>query len=198
MSLICFKNGSLARERIRKQFELSWPEFDQDAFELTVTGNNGNLMLPYFTPEITPLVLNVGPVYEGNRLFKSQKDASAIVRALVEAQAMTMRLHSEWIGHRRKLRVTGGASVSDGICRVLADVFNATVERLKTSDSGALGAAMRAAHGVAPQDGTWSVLTKMFCACEDSLSIKPIAENVAIYNRLLPAYAALEHSITKS
>jgi len=199
MSLICFKNGSLARERIRKQFDLSWPEFDRDAFDLTVTGNHGNFMLPYFTPEITPLVLNVGPVYEGNRLFKSQKDAAAIVRALVEAQALTMRLHSEWIGHRaRKLRVTGGASVSDGICRVLADVFNATVERLKTSDSGALGAAMRAAHGVEPLDYSWSNLTRMFSACEGSLSIKPIAEHVAIYNRLLPAYAALEYSITRT
>lgn len=199
MSLICFKNGSLARERIRQQFDLSWPEFDCDAFELTVPGNHGNLMLPYFTPEITPLALNVGPIYEGNRLFKSHKDAAAIVRALVEAQALTMRLHSQWIGHRaRKLRVTGGASVSDGICRVLADVFNATVERLKISDSGALGAAMRAAHAVAPQEFSWSTLTRMFTACDSCLTIKPIPANAAIYDRLLPDYAALEYSITRS
>ena len=41
-------------------------------------------------------------------------------------------------------------------------------------------------------------LTRMFSACEGSLSIKPIAEHVAIYNRLLPAYAALEYSITRT
>lgn len=195
MSLICFKNGSLAREQVRKQYDLSWQEFDSCAFELTQPGNAGNIMLPYFTPEITPLVLNSGPVFEGNSMFKAQKDAAAAVRALVEAQAMTMRLHSAWQQQKtKKVRVTGGASRSDGVCQVLADVFDASVERLQVSDSGAQGAAMRAAQGAGAMD--WATLSRIFCACDASKTRKPIPANVAIYNELINRYAALEKSIT--
>ncbi|MGI5923297.1 MAG: xylulokinase [Lentisphaeria bacterium] len=195
MSLICFKNGSLAREQIRKQYDLSWQEFDTCAFELTQPGNGGNIMLPYFTPEITPLVLNAGPVFEGNSMFKAQKSAAAAVRALVEAQAMTMRLHSAWQQQKtKKVRVTGGASKSDGICQVLADVFDAGVERLQISDSGAQGAAMRATQGGGAMD--WASLSRSFCACDAGKTRKPIPANVAIYNELINDYAALEKSIT--
>ncbi len=47
MCLICFKNGSLARENIKEEFDLTWEEFDKRAFEETTHGNNGNLMLPF-------------------------------------------------------------------------------------------------------------------------------------------------------
>jgi xylulokinase len=195
MSLICFKNGSLARELIRKQYNLSWHEFDSCAFELTQPGNAGNIMLPYFTPEITPLVLNSAPVFEGNSMFKAQKSAAATVRALIEAQAMTMRLHSAWQQQKtRKVRVTGGASTSDGICQVIADVFDASVERLQVSDSGATGAAMRAAQAGGAMD--WASLSRVFCACDTSKTRKPIPANVAVYNLLIEQYAALEKSIT--
>jgi xylulokinase len=56
MSLICFKNGSLAREQIKDHFNLDWESFSKILDE-TPPGNNGKIMLPYFFPEIVPLVL---------------------------------------------------------------------------------------------------------------------------------------------
>lgn len=195
MSLICFKNGSFARERVRDDYGLSWKEFDNDAFQLTPPGNGGCMMLPYFTPEITPLVLNACPFYKGNSLFESKKDASAMVRALVEAQAMSMRIHSGWIGSKpKKLRVTGGASKSEGMCQVFADVFNATVERMNLEDSPSLGAAMRAAQSSGEWD--WAKLTKAFCVCDSSKTIKPIERNVEIYAEMRERYSAFEKEIT--
>jgi xylulokinase len=194
MCLICFKNGSLAREAVRDQFELRWTEFDVDSFRKTPAGNDGNMMLPYFVPEITPLVLSAGPRLRGDEAFVSGSNPAARVRALVEAQAMSMRLHSSWIGEDPgTVRVTGGAAKSDGICQVLADVFNATVERLETGSSAALGAAMRAAQGAGGY--SWERLTERFCACVPGQSVAPVPANVAVYRDLMPRFAAFEGEV---
>lgn len=190
MCLICFKNGSLARERVKESYGLSWPQFDVDAFAHTPCGNNSNMMLPYFVPEITPLVLGATPVYHGSRAFIEGNEAYSAVRALVEAQALSMRAHSQWIGEKpRVVRVTGGASRSQGICQVLADVFNARVERLETANSAALGAALRAAAGVGED---WQRLTETFCAAVPGRSVEPLPENVAVYRNMLPEFIAFE------
>ncbi|NLF94478.1 MAG: carbohydrate kinase [Oligosphaeraceae bacterium] len=195
MPLICFKNGSLARTIIRDQFGLSWQDFDVMAFAGTPPGNQGNIMLPYFTAEITPLVLNAGPVFEGSARFKSGQDCVGTVRALVEAQAMTMRLHSQWIGTRPKtLRLTGGASRSPGISQVFADVFQTTVEKLNFKESAALGAAMRAAN--ACEKLSWNWLSKVFSAADTSLTVRPNRSTQATYAALLAKFTLLERSIT--
>src|SRR4029453_5814436 len=59
MGLTCFKNGSLARERIRDEFGLAWPTF-AESLRRTPPGNGGRIMLPWFEPEITPTVLTPG------------------------------------------------------------------------------------------------------------------------------------------
>lgn len=191
MCLICFKNGSLAREEVKKAHGLSWGQFDVDSLAVTPPGNRGNLMLPYFVPEITPLVLTPGVLRRGEPTFVGGRDAAADVRAIVEAQALSMRLHSQWIGEvPTTLRVTGGASRSSGICQVLADVFAASVERLVVGNSAALGAALRAAQAVGGY--TWEDLTERFCRCDPARRVDPIAANTAVYRDLLPRFASLE------
>ena len=106
MCLIAFKNGSLAREAVKEQFGLSWAQFDEESFAVTLPGNGGNLMLPHFVPEITPLVLAAEPRFQGDSAFLAGTNPAARVRALVEAQAMTMRLHSGW--NRRRAADAAG------------------------------------------------------------------------------------------
>ena len=198
MPLTCFKNGTLARDAIRSEFRLNNSEFDVDAFELTPPGNNGNILLPYITDEITPQAMNVnGIVHDGNTLFRSHKDASAIVRALVEAQAMTMKLHTGWFSHKvKELRVTGSMSDSLGVCQVLADVFNSPVERMSHHNAAAQGAAMRAAQALNPDEYSWGSLSKAFAKPVPKKTVYPIKQNVEIYKSLIVHYAELERSIT--
>jgi xylulokinase len=59
MSLVCFKNGSLARERVRASAGLDWAGFSRVLRE-TAPGNDGRMMLPWFDAEITPEVLEPG------------------------------------------------------------------------------------------------------------------------------------------
>jgi len=52
MSLICFKNGALAREAVRDQFGLDWHGFEE-LLNRTPAGNNDNMMLPYFEKPVS-------------------------------------------------------------------------------------------------------------------------------------------------
>lgn len=186
MSLICFTNGSLARERVRDDAGVDWPFFDRDAEALSSPGNDGRLMLPYFVPESTPRVLSPSPRYNFDPAASTPAER---VRACLESQALAMRLHAGWMGEDTDtLRVTGGASGSPFFRRVLADVFQATVETVAVADSAALGAALRAAEGV--EKRPWAALYAMFCApCE---RLRPDPSRAALYAERLDAYRRFE------
>ncbi len=146
MSLVCFLNGSLAREKVREQLGVDWDAFDRDGISRTSPGNSSNLMLPFFGPEITPRGNFKEPVLKGSAEFESWQDQPAVVRACLEGQFMNMWLQSRWIGVATDtIYLTGGASQNLGIAQVIADVFDAAVVRLPVTGSVALGAAYRAA-----------------------------------------------------
>jgi xylulokinase len=191
MGMTVFKNGSLARERIRDAYRMGWPQFS-DALQRTPAGNEGRTMLPWFDPEITPLVLTPG----GRRHGFDPGDSDANVRAVVEAQMMAMALHSRWMGVRiSRIYATGGASANRDILQILADVFDAEVLQLKTGNSAALGAALRAFHADRLADGQtlgWDAVVDGFVTPTLESRITPNAANVATYKGLMEIYAARE------
>jgi len=186
MSLICFKNGSLTREAVAKRFGLSWDDF-KVAIRETPPGNHGNLMLPYVFPEITPRILRPEVRLFGSEAFTNWKDAAATVRAVVEAQALSMRLHSQWIADKlESLLVTGGASQNNAILQVVADVFQARLRKLSVTNAAALGAALRAANACGRLP--WQPLCDRFAAPEP-VAIVPRAETAPVYERMMAEFA---------
>ena len=147
MSLICFSNGSLAREEVKKACNVSWEYFDSLPESKTIPGNDGNLMLPYFSTESTPVVLNPEVKYN---FCIDKVDSETKIRCILESQALSMRLHSSWMGETfTRIRVTGGASNCTPFLQILANVFQAQIEKIAIVDSAGLGAALRAASAVA-------------------------------------------------
>jgi xylulokinase len=141
------------------------------------------MLLPYFVPEITPRVLKASPRWFGSEAFVAGKDSAAAARAVVEAQALSMRLHSDWIGEAMTtVLVTGGASKNRGLLRVLADVFQATIMPLSVSNSSALGGALRAAQGVG--GSAWQNLYAQFCPPDRDLAVEPNPNARPIYQQL--------------
>ena len=197
MFLVCFKNGSLAREAVKNWYGLSWDDFSRILLE-TAPGNQGKIMLPYFFPEITPLVLKPGIRRFGGL---TAEDVPGNVRAVAEAQAMAMYLHSGWIGSRPKcVLVTAGGSENRGLLTVLSQVFGAEVRSFEVKESAALGAALRAAHGVLNarrRSVRWSDLFASLVKPITQEVIRPPAEAVKIYQApdgLLSLYQACEES----
>lgn len=171
MSLICFRNGSLSREALRDKLGLDWSAFDRPELAKTRDHAGANLMLPFFGPEITPRHDFTGPVLEGSTAFESGTEPGLQVRALLEGQFLNMRVHSQWMGVKtERIRLTGGASKNDGIAQLVADVFQAPVERLDVSNSAALGAALIAAAA----DGLdLASLQDTFCKASAGSSLQP-------------------------
>jgi xylulokinase len=190
MALTCFANGSLARERIRDLYGLGWAEFSA-LLQQTPAGNGGALMVPWFVPEITPTVDAPGP----HRHDLDPADAAGNVRAVVEGQAMAMRLHSQWIAPSvRAIRATGGAAQNRAILQVIADVFDADVVRIAPPNAASLGAALRAFHADRLADGTpvaWADVVAGFTDPIAGSGAQPNRAAANTYRALLPRYKEL-------
>jgi xylulokinase len=193
MGMTVFKNGSLARERVRDAYGMGWPEFSA-ALGRTPAGNTGRTLLPWFDPEITPLVLSPGV----RRHDLDAGDADGNVRGVIEAQMMALALHSRWMGIRiRRIYATGGASANRDLLQVMADVFDAEVLQLETGNSAALGAALRAFHADRLAEGhplSWEDVVSGFVTPRLDSRLKPQPAHVATYRRLLETYAAREQA----
>ena len=193
MALICFLNGSLAREAVRDRFGLDWVGFSE-ALRRTPAGNDGALMLPYFAPEIVPRMPHSKVVRQG----LSEGDADANVRAVVEAQALSSKIHSRWMGIEiGQLSVAGGGSANREILQVYADVHGCPVHRFETTNAAALGAALRAAHSRAREPGAdggaeWAELVRPFTRPLAESTVRPNPGAVDAYRRMLPEFRALQ------
>jgi xylulokinase len=192
MGITVFRNGSLARERIRDEYRLDWDGFSA-ALATTEAANGGALMLPWFEPEITPAV----PEARVERRGLEGATPAHHVRALVEAQMMAMASHSAWMGVRpRTVYATGGASVNRAILQIMADVFDADVYRFDSSDSAALGAALRAWQ--ADRGLEWPEVVADLCKPMMTDPVEPIPANVTIYRLLQRRYIELERTALSS
>ena len=154
LGLLCFRNGSLAREYVRDLFALDWSGFEQ-AVASSKPADRA-VLLPWLDPEIVPRTIGSGFVYSED--FPTD-DAGAHCRAVLEGQAMAMSRHSLSLRPFRKLRVTGGAAASGALMQVFADVFGCEVERFETENGAALGAALAACRALV-EEAAWRHLVR--------------------------------------
>jgi xylulokinase len=191
MGLTCFLNGSLARERVRNDLGMTWAAFSQ---ALSGTPPSTRIVLPWFEPEITPAV-HAASV---RRYGFSTSDSQADVRSIVDAQMMSMALHSRWMGvDIDTIHATGGAAANRAILQTMCDVFGAVVYQLEVANSAALGAALRAAHGdISAHDpsrmGDWDDVVEGFVEPIAATRLEPDSRRHDFYRGLIQVYAACE------
>ncbi|XP_025081057.1 xylulose kinase-like isoform X2 [Pomacea canaliculata] len=150
MALLCFKNGSLTREKIRdERAGGSWEKFNEQ-LKSTPMGNNGQIGMYFHVMEIQPLIQGIYRFDKNGQKIDDFLDAVE-VRAVLESQFMAQRVHAENLGFNigpdTNIIATGGASSNPAILQVLADVFNAPVYIKDVANSAALGCAFRAKYG---------------------------------------------------
>lgn len=192
MSLQCFINGSLARESVKDKFHFDWDQFTS-ALTRTKPGNEGAVMLPFFRPEISPRINLKKPILSGSRDFELWSTPESNIRACVEGQFLNMKRSTQWMQLTPEtIYLTGGASTNDAIAQILADIFQAKVQRLAVSGSVALGGALRAAVNslkIPLED-----LESKFCQPDAGSTLDP-QDNVEAYQLTEERFAAL---ITKA
>ncbi|KAL3671550.1 hypothetical protein V7S43_003467 [Phytophthora oleae] len=200
MAMICFKNGALTRQEVRdRRADASWEKFEE-LMQTTKAGNGGITSFYYQDPEITPSTLKAGVVgfdANGARTDVSLAAPEVEVRAIVESQFLSLRLHAERLGviKPQRLIVVGGASANKCMLQVLANVFNAPVYRLTcASNSAALGGAFRARHGFACAGNASGYMPfDVNDSLDFTLSATPVDEDAKTYTNELPRFESLEN-----
>ncbi|XP_011630604.1 xylulose kinase isoform X2 [Pogonomyrmex barbatus] len=199
MALLCFKNGSLTRERIRNDAaQGSWQIFNE-LLESTPRGNFGNFALYFDTQEILPFVIGDYRYNKANDEISRYSSKEVEVRALIEGQFVAKRAHAEdfgfTIGSNTRIIATGGASINKAILQVLSDVFNSPVYISEAANSAMMGAAYQAKHGLLRNNCSFDEITR--CLPELTLVCQPYNDAESIYKPMTIRYRKIINQILK-
>eukprot|EP00040_Diaphanoeca_grandis_P013160 m.66531 g.66531 ORF g.66531 m.66531 type:complete len:566 (+) comp23700_c0_seq1:59-1756(+) len=201
MAMLCYKNGSLARETVRNVVaDSNWDLFNE-LVKSTPPGNNGNIGFFIDQPEIIPHISK-----SGIRRFDATGErvdsfAPAVeARAVVEGQMLSMRLHTAQLGLKPTMVIaTGGGSANPVITQIMANVFGTSVLETNQTDSASLGAALRALHGAkCDEAGTFIPYAQVTEGCPAMVLhsvAEPDAQAHAIYTDMLAAYKQAEDKV---
>ncbi|XP_064612198.1 xylulose kinase-like isoform X2 [Liolophura sinensis] len=197
MALLCFKNGSLMREKIRDRCAGgSWETFSQH-LDSTPMGNNGNLGLYFDVQEILPQAVGTFRFNSKGEQVSSFSDDEE-VRAVIEGQFLSKRVYAAKLGYslgpESRVLATGGASSNKAILQVMADVFNSPVYIQDVANSACLGGAYRAKHGL--MGGSSVPFSEVVKDAPDfTLGATPNPEADQIYLKLCEEYKKAENIV---
>ncbi|XP_074596739.1 xylulose kinase-like [Brevipalpus obovatus] len=201
MSLLCFKNGSLTRERIRDECANGhWDHFNK-LVESTPPGNSGNIGFFFDCMEIYPPL-------KGDFRFNAQNESvssfseAVEARACIEGQFLRLRLHSELLGYETtsngneaSIKVTGGASCNPVFLQILSDIFNRPVYRQPNANSACLGGALMAKYAVCKDKISFKEMT--YSLISDEKICDPSENSDLIYTPMVERYRILENRISR-
>ena len=150
-------------------------------------GSEGLFFLPYLIGERCPHAdPHARGGFVGLTLRHNRRD---ILRSVFESVIYSLRDVVELIREMgydlTQVRTSGGGALSPLWRQIHADVFNSEVITVSgSSEGGAYGAALVAGAGV----GLWKDVEEAVGVLEAETKEVPIAENVALYDRLFPIY----------
>jgi xylulokinase len=190
MALSVITNGTKVHDAFRRRFAAGreWTEYANIAGERRVSSEEP-LLLPYLQDESVPLKPS-GVVREG----LNETDERANIRALHLSQALALRLHASHVSEPESIAVVGGGSRNDTLRAFLTDAFGVPTYRIRNGDFAApLGCAIAAARHVL--DISYEDSSDRFVQIEAGSRMEPVKSNVAVHEKLVERYAALEQSV---
>lgn len=152
-----------------------------NCLERTTPGAMGLLVQPYWGPGLDH------PNAKGAMIgFGDVHTRDHVYRAVIEGLGFALLEGMEKIRDRGGLRVaratlSGGASQSNAICQIAADIFNLPMGRAATHETSGLGAAVLTAAGIGAYDGIREAAARM---TRTTARFFPDPDRAAVYNAL--------------
>jgi xylulokinase len=179
MFMLCYKNGGLAREKIRDEMAKAdgldpWVTFNKAVLghpPLDEKDGRAKLGLYFYLPEIVPNIPAGTWRYtckpDGTDLKKSEEnwDVTTDARLIVESQALSMRLRSQKLvdapseglpPQPRRVYLVGGGSLNPAIAQIMGEVLGGAEGVYKLDVGGnacALGGAYKAVWAMERGEG---------------------------------------------
>jgi len=200
--------GGLSLNWLRQVLSSSTKE-EKDHYETLLqsasripAGSEGILFLPYLYGERAPIWdSNAKGAFVGLKLLHS---ANHLMRAVMEGVAYSVRHVLETAesgaGVRcREVRITGGAAQIAIWNQIRADILGRSIQQIKTTESGALGAAMLAAVGAGMVSNLRYASDRMVRFAKlfepDESASRAYDALFPLYKRLYPSLRKILHSL---
>lgn len=195
LPLLCVSNLSNGYNHLLKKHKISHEEFTRIIHQ-TNPGNQGRILIPWYTGERTPDLPLAAPVYFGFGLKDFNKHT--LCRAVLEGHVLNLYQGFQRLPVKAKqIRLTGGLSRSEAWRQAIADIFEAeTIPVL--GEGAALGAAVHAAWVWGKEKGTETTLeelTSTFVVLDQKAKKRPRPSAVPVYRLQKRLYQALTQRI---
>ena len=191
LPLLCIANMAGGYNTFLEENNLSHADFEA-LLTQTPPGNNGNIIIPWYSGERTPDIPEACPIYFGFQY--EEMNIKSIARGLIEGHVLNLFAgFSKMPVKPDIIHLTGGLSQSKSWCQMIADIFDCETVPVK-GEGAALGAAIHAAWVWKNENGLscdLSQLVNPFIIFEEGLRCKPDKKNVKIYQNLFLSYEAL-------
>ncbi len=194
--MITWFKKQFAHKEVQKAAELGIPaeELLNKCLERTEPGAMGLVVQPYWSPGLDH------PEGKGAMIgFADVHTRDHMYRAVIEGLGFAMfeglgKIERKTGKKIQAASVSGGASQSDAICRIMASIFNIPMYRGTTHETSALGAAILTAVGLGWYDGTCEAVENM---ARVKTVFRPDPDDVQIYRQLYSrVYARLYRALS--
>jgi xylulokinase len=211
ISMLCYKNGALARSYVRDHYaDGEWLKFDQMVLSIP-PGNDGYMGFYFPLHEIIP------PNVVGDYFFKETTpilgfpDKKYHPRAILESQLLSIRSRVESIlSHDeeavkglKRLLVTGGGSTNEVVQQMAADIMDLDVYVAESKEGGSLGGALLGLFAWWRSQGNRGTFEDMKAGWKKDPTVgfkkvaSPHRETSRIYSGLIDKYRRCEQIVVK-
>jgi xylulokinase len=211
IAMLCYKNGSLAREKVRNEHAQSnWDKYNEHV-EASPPGNNKTLGFYFPLPEIIP------PNVQGEFFYDVSDPTSPVSkesildeahpRAILESQLLSIKARIKDILPEdaqplRRLIITGGSSVNQTIRQLAADVFGMKVYvATGGKEAAAVGGAQLARYAWwKAHNGGKGTFEQMIANDPETVKLvaEPRPEVLNVYEGFVEPYRKCEELIVRS
>lgn len=199
LPLLCTMNVTSVTEQMRNLFGWDVKTFDAQV-AAAPAGNDGLLLLPYYSGERTPNVPSGSGAFIG--LNSKTNTPAHFARAAMEGATLGMNYGLRRLAQlgvkAKEIRITGGGAKSPVWRQIMADVFGVPVVAMAEDEGAALGGALQAAWCVARLSDPKAKLvdiTRRIVALDEETRCQPNKANVKIYKKLQDLHDQLSQTL---
>lgn len=196
MGMLCYKNGSLARQHIRDNYaSRDWEIFNKYLVEKEAA-TEGYFGFYYWMQEIIPFAKGIYR-FKNRQSIEDFQDPSVNVKAIVESQFLSMKIRLERMGgNTKRILASGGAAANGTILQLLSDVFGLPVYRQKGMNGASLGGALLAKFGTNKYK-SFEEMMKEHSLNDLELVCKPNLKRTELYSSCIDEFIELERKVVQ-
>lgn len=176
-----FKNEFSHKEILEEKKNIAVEKLLNQYLLKTKPGSMGLIMQPYWSPGLEHpsakgAIIGFGDVHKKEHIYRSIIEGLGF--GLLEG---FYKMETKGKFKAKKVAVSGGASQSDEICKITADIFNLPIVKGRTHETSGLGAAIVTAVGLDFYSSFKEAIGHMV---KQTKMFEPDPKNVEIYQKL--------------